>query len=180
MPAKRGLSNQRRIAATNEQMALTREAESKAVLEFVEGKVFAAARPEGLDGGLGYSVTLRKAVEAALPFVEKSFADQPLIEARLRMTLGKSFGYLGEAKIAAEQYQAAGTIYAEHRGPDHPDTLTSMSSLASSYMSLGRYTESLKLNKETPLNNLFLSMLDRVDSPVEALGDSTGRLDALV
>lgn len=38
----------------------------------------------------------------------------------------------------------------------------------------------LKLDKETPLNNLFLSMLDRVDSPVEALGDSTGRLEGLV
>ena len=34
----------------------------------------------------------------------------------------------------------------------------------------------LKLGKETPMNNLFLSMLDRVDSPTEKLGDSTGRL----
>ena len=34
----------------------------------------------------------------------------------------------------------------------------------------------LKLGKETPMNNLFLSMLDRVDSPTDELGDSTGRL----
>ncbi len=34
----------------------------------------------------------------------------------------------------------------------------------------------LNLGKETPMNNLFLSMLDRVDSPCENLGDSTGRL----
>jgi hypothetical protein len=33
--------------------------------------------------------------------------------------------------------------------------------------------------KETPLNNLFLSMLDRVESPVDHLGDSTGRLPDL-
>ena len=33
--------------------------------------------------------------------------------------------------------------------------------------------------KNTPLNNLFLSMLDRVNSGVDQLGDSTGRLDRL-
>lgn len=33
--------------------------------------------------------------------------------------------------------------------------------------------------KDTPLNNLFLSMLDRLGAPVDQLGDSTGRLDRL-
>jgi hypothetical protein len=37
----------------------------------------------------------------------------------------------------------------------------------------------LRLPQETPLNNLYLSMLDRVDSPTEKLGDSTGRLTAI-
>ncbi len=38
----------------------------------------------------------------------------------------------------------------------------------------------VKLEKETPLNNLFLSMLDRMESSVNELGDATGRLDHLV
>jgi hypothetical protein len=33
--------------------------------------------------------------------------------------------------------------------------------------------------KETPLNNLFLSLLDRMNVQIERLGDSTGRLDRL-
>lgn len=37
----------------------------------------------------------------------------------------------------------------------------------------------IRYEKETPLNNLYLSMLDRIDSPVETLGDSNGRLDTL-
>jgi hypothetical protein len=37
----------------------------------------------------------------------------------------------------------------------------------------------MRLEKETPLNNLYLSMLDRMDSPVDSLGDSTGRLAGL-
>lgn len=32
---------------------------------------------------------------------------------------------------------------------------------------------------ETPLNNLFLSLLDRMEAPVDTLGDSTGRLAKL-
>ena len=91
-------ARQRVIASNNEQTALAREAETKAVLDFVENKVFAAARPEGVDGGLGHSVSLRKAVEAALPFVAGSFKNQPLIEARLRMTLGKSFERSGRGQ----------------------------------------------------------------------------------
>ncbi|MBI4582893.1 MAG: DUF1552 domain-containing protein [Planctomycetes bacterium] len=33
--------------------------------------------------------------------------------------------------------------------------------------------------KDTPLNNLFLSMLDRIDASTDKLGDSTGRLSQL-
>jgi hypothetical protein len=37
----------------------------------------------------------------------------------------------------------------------------------------------MKLAQETPLNNLYLSMLDRMESGVNELGDATGRLDGL-
>jgi hypothetical protein len=37
----------------------------------------------------------------------------------------------------------------------------------------------LRYQKETPLNNLFLSMLDRMNAPVDSLGDSTGRAEGL-
>jgi hypothetical protein len=38
----------------------------------------------------------------------------------------------------------------------------------------------VRYEKETPLNNLYLSMLDRIDSAVDALGDSNGRLESLL
>lgn len=37
----------------------------------------------------------------------------------------------------------------------------------------------VKYPRNTPLNNLFLSMLDRMDAPVDVLGDSKGRLEGL-
>jgi tetratricopeptide (TPR) repeat protein len=141
-------AKQRDIALDNEKATNEREAEMEAVLKFVEQRVFAAALPERR-GGLGYDVTLHKAVEAAVPFLEKSLTNQPLIEARLRLTLGTAFRYLGDAKIAAEQEEAACALFARHRGPDHPHTLGCMNNLAISYSALGRHVDALKLNEET-------------------------------
>jgi serine/threonine protein kinase len=163
LAARNAEAEQRELAETNEQRAIAaaaaekqakesaqaREAESKAVLDFVENKILAAARPEGQDGGLGREVTLHKAVEAALPFVEQSFQAQPLIEARLRMTLGATFWFLGEAQSALEQYRKALAIRTKHLGSDHPDTLRNMMSLANSYTHLGRYDDAVKLNEQT-------------------------------
>jgi hypothetical protein len=114
------------VAAESERKAkihaFKREAETKAVLGFVEDRIFAAARPEGQEGGLGREVTLRKAIESALPYVNQSFPSQPLIEASLRLTLGRSFNFLGDARMAAEQEEAARAHYTRYLGPDHPDT----------------------------------------------------------
>jgi tetratricopeptide (TPR) repeat protein len=94
-------------------------------------------------------VTVRKALETALPEVGSRFSNQPLVEARLRFTLGTSFANLGEAKIATDQIQRARDLFAKYRGPDHPDTLKSMLGLANCYDGLGRHPEALKLHEET-------------------------------
>jgi serine/threonine protein kinase/tetratricopeptide (TPR) repeat protein len=159
--------------------AEAREAETKAVLQFVENQVFAAARPRGQAGGQGYDVTLRQAVAAALPFVEKSFPNEPLVEARLRLTLGTSFAYLGDPCTAAEQFEAARALYSRHRGPDHPDTLASMNNLANSYRALGRYADALTLGEATlklrkatlgPDHRETLASMNNLANTYDALG----------
>jgi serine/threonine protein kinase/tetratricopeptide (TPR) repeat protein len=137
------------LAQNNEHEAKERETETAAVLSFVQNKVFVAGRPKDQEGGLGHDVKLADAVKAALRFVEKSFPKQPLIEARLRMTIGASFGYLGEAKTAIEQCQLARALYTRHRGPNHPETFDSMNNLANAYAYAGRTQEALKLREET-------------------------------
>ena len=37
----------------------------------------------------------------------------------------------------------------------------------------------LRYPRDTPLNNLWLAMLERMGAPVPSLGDSTGRLEFL-
>lgn len=138
------------VVAEQEATATARdsEAETKAVLEFVESKVFASARPKGQEGGLGPEVTLRKAIDASVPFVENSFLEKPLIEAQLRMTLGRSYSLMGEWNKAAEQYQKARMIYTKQYGPNHLLTVKSISNLATCYYDLGRYDDSLPVHLE--------------------------------
>jgi len=146
--ARREADEAREAETLQRQEAQAREAETRSVLDFVEKKVFAAAQPEGREGGLGPEVTLRKAIEAALPFVEKGFVEQPLTEARLRMSLGRSFFYLGDLKTAADQWGKARQIYTSELGPNHLYTLRSTDNLATSYAELGRREEALKLREQ--------------------------------
>jgi serine/threonine protein kinase/tetratricopeptide (TPR) repeat protein len=139
----------RQAETEQRQTAEAREAESRAILNFVETKIFAAAGPEGTEGGLGREVTLRNAIESALPFVDNSFPNQPIIEARLRSTLGTAFFDLGEAGKAAEQFQKARTLFSQALGANHRDTLTSMCNLSNCYYELGRHSEALQLRQET-------------------------------
>lgn len=128
--------------------AESRESETLAVLDFIEKKVFGAAKPQGLAGGLGYDVTLRKAVEAALPFVDEGFADKPLIEARLRLRIGDMFDAVGNVNTALEQHKMALALYLKHSGSEHPDTLKTKTRVGGHYFDLGQYQEALQLHEE--------------------------------
>jgi serine/threonine protein kinase len=142
-------AEQRKQADTAKKEAEAKEAEANAVVKFFEDKVFSAGRPKGEAGGQGYDVKLRDAIKAGLPALGTSFRDQPLVEARLRMTLGTTFFSLAEWGQAAEQFEQAHALFTRYRGPDDPDTLTSMHNLASSYETLGRHAEAFKLREQT-------------------------------
>ncbi len=129
--------------------AQAKEAEANAVVKFFEEQVFAAARPKGQAGGQGAGVTLRDAIAASVPAIEKGFAEQPLVEARLRHALGKTFQYLAEYEQARAQNERARALLARHRGPEHLDTLRSMHNMANSYDDLNRPADALKLREET-------------------------------
>ena len=58
----------------------------------------------------------------------------------------------------------------------HDDLPVVIAGKAGGTIKSGRH---IRIAKETPMNNLFLSMLDRVGAKVDKLGDSSGRLTAL-
>jgi eukaryotic-like serine/threonine-protein kinase len=124
------------------------ESEARAVLDFFQNKIMAAARPEGQEGGLGKDVKLRAAVDAAERGIGPSFADQPAVEASIRDTLGQTYYYLGEPALAIHQYQQALATRRQVLGPDHPDTLGSMNNLGMAYLDTGRLADAIPLVEE--------------------------------
>ena len=124
-------------------------AEANAVLNFVEDQIFAAARPKDQAGGLGFDVKLKDALVAALPHVEPSFKDKPLIEARLRLVLGVSFAYLRNDQQAVDQFLQARKIFTEQLGPKSPQTLRASNNLATALDHLSQHLDALRLREET-------------------------------
>ncbi|HMP04116.1 MAG TPA: tetratricopeptide repeat-containing protein kinase family protein, partial [Gemmatales bacterium] len=143
-------------ALDQEQRALAHAAKEQrarettdAVLEFVEERVLAAARPEEQEGGLGIDVKLADAIKNALPHLETSLKNQPLVAARLARTIGRSFYLLGQYDVALPLHERSVALFVAHLGRDHPDTLASMVNLAMNYAALGRKAEELALYEET-------------------------------
>jgi serine/threonine protein kinase len=128
--------------------ALARESETRSVLDFVQTCILAAPRPKGFTGGLGKSVTLREALQSSLRFLKSAFPNQPLIEARLRLSIGESFWHLKDLPTAIEQEEAARALYTRYAGPENFRTLSSMAVLANCYDWVGRRDEALKLREQ--------------------------------
>jgi serine/threonine protein kinase/tetratricopeptide (TPR) repeat protein len=142
-----------RVAATGERDRANRaaaeaqesEATMRTVLGFVGERVFAAGRLEGVEGGLGLDVTLRKAVDEAERHMATAFQGRPLAEAHFRRLLGRTFGMHGEAKRSVAQYEVALRLYQTHLGPNHLETLLTKSDLAAACRFVDRHDEALAL-----------------------------------
>ena len=135
-------------AESERRLAEKSAAESKAVLNFFNNKVMAAARPKSLGGGLGIDATIREAIDAAAPKIGESFAGQPLIESTVRHNLGYTYSYLGDYNAAIAQRKRAFELREEALGSEHPDTLATMGSLAYSYSAVGDQEKALALGEE--------------------------------
>ena len=67
---------------------------------------------------------------------------------RFATRLGQSYLYLSEPALAIRHHEHALELRRRALGPDHPDTLTSMSSLATAYWAAGRLEDAIRLHKE--------------------------------
>jgi serine/threonine protein kinase/tetratricopeptide (TPR) repeat protein len=120
----------------------------RTVMDFFTGKVLAAGRPLGQQGGLGREVSLRAALDAAEPSIASEFSNQPAVELVLRQTMGETYYYLGEPGLARVQLERAVELGENLLGPDAAKTLTSKDALAAVYRTLGMENPALALNEE--------------------------------
>ena len=135
-------------ALAEEQKARQAAAESRAVLDFFQENVLAAARPKDQEGGLGPGVTIRQAIDQAEPKIAQAFQDKPAVEASIRGVLGGTYFYLGEAKLAIAQFERTLELRRQVLGPDHADTLAAVNDLGMAYQEAGRLSDALPLLEE--------------------------------
>ncbi len=123
---------------------------TKAVNDFLNKDLLASVAPARAKGR---EVTVREVLDAASKKIEEKFKDEPLIEASIRETLGRTYRRLGEFKLAEPHLERAFSIRKEELGERHLETLYAMSNLAVFYNDQGRYEEAERLFSDA-LKNL--------------------------
>jgi serine/threonine protein kinase len=107
--------------------------EAQAVTEFLSN-MLAQADP----WKSGKDILVRQVVDEASKTVGTKFTDQPLVEARLRATMGETYDALGLYEEAEPHLKGALEIHRHRLGPEHPETIRSKLRLG--FFNLGRGT----------------------------------------
>jgi hypothetical protein len=117
----------------------------RAVIAFLQDKVFAAGRPKEWAGPYDAAITLRQAIDRAEAQVATTFAGRPLRTAMIREALGAAYLDLGDAARGIKQYEEALTLRYRVQGREHPESVTCRNNLAHAYRVAGRTVEAGQL-----------------------------------
>ena len=135
-------------ARQQEQTAKDQLAISNAVTDFLQKDLLgqagsnAQAKSEFIPDP---NITIRKALDRASAKVGDRFSDRPELEAKIRFTIGNSYKELGRYAEAIDQLKQSAAIKTAKLGGEHPDTMETLSDLASSYRRTGKISESIDL-----------------------------------
>jgi serine/threonine protein kinase/tetratricopeptide (TPR) repeat protein len=103
--------------------------------------------------------------------LEQAFPKQPAVQAEILQTLGDTYCGIGQYARATSHLERCRDLRQELLGSDHPDTLTTLNSLAVAYFYAGRQQEAIQLLEQVR------------DSKIEKLGpdhaDTLGTLHCL-
>jgi len=136
------LAEKRRGEADANAAAAQRQARvATEVNQFLNQDLLASVAPEEQ----GIDVTVREVLEEASTRLEGRFADEPLVEAALRRTIGVAFGRLGEHETARVHLERAVELSRAHEGELADATIDAQFSLAEAWSDLGRFDEALAL-----------------------------------
>jgi serine/threonine protein kinase len=91
------------------------------------------------------ALTVKEALDRAAARIGPRFQDQPLVEAAIRLTIGRAYRSLGEERLALPHLERAADLRKAHLGPDHPDTLSSQFLLAMAYQFVDRLPVAIAL-----------------------------------
>jgi tetratricopeptide (TPR) repeat protein len=132
-------------AAQRAQGVAEREAaQAKAVADFLREVLGSADARQ-----LGPDVKVRDALKKSLERLEGPHGLRPEMEAAVRDTVGTTLQNLAELEAAEKQITRGLEIRRATLGPEHPDTLSSMSNLFALYLTQDRQDQAVALGRET-------------------------------
>jgi eukaryotic-like serine/threonine-protein kinase len=138
------LEAQKNLKQANENLAFAKKGND------ILGSVFTGLHPWRNYATLGeFSQALKDNLKKAVQELEGSAIGDPLTVAHMQNTLGESLMGLGEPSQATILFEKARATLAAKLGPDHPDTLRSVTHLASCYCYAGQFDRALPLMEET-------------------------------
>ena len=141
-------------ASEDRDRALAAEAQARAINDFLHNDLLAAAAPSSARGA-GRDVSMRDVLDAAAEHMEEAAAEggrfdgQPLVEASIRATLGRTYHELGDYRSAQPHLERAHELWLEHLGDDQPATLSALHNVAMLYADQGRYERAEVLLQRT-------------------------------
>ncbi len=140
-------ANRARGEAQTARIEAERQARSsQAVSDFLRNDLLASVDPYVVQGR---EVTVRSFLNAASEKLENKFEQEPLVEASIRHTLGRTYRNIGDYDQAEKHLERAYQLRAEQLGEKDEDTLSTMACLASVYWRQGRYEQAESLFTKT-------------------------------
>lgn len=135
--ARMAEASERRLAEDARRQAEQRQAEAEAVTRFLTS-AFASIDPTN---ARGREVSVREILDEAAKDIQEHLADQPLAEATIRGTIGKTYRGLGLYRQAESHLRAANDIHLRELGREHAGTFRSTVDLGVLLGRRGNYAE---------------------------------------
>ena len=146
--AQRAEAEQRQIA-DEQRTKVEKRAAQVTKMNDILGSIFRDLDPENAArAGKPLAAVLGERLERATAEIEGEATGDPLAVARMQMTLSISRRNLGYPDRAIVLLTKARATLDAALGPDHPDTLFSMTNLANSYAKAGQNDRAMKLREE--------------------------------
>jgi eukaryotic-like serine/threonine-protein kinase len=155
LAAEQTAMNEKNRAVAAEKQAIdernradSESAAAKAINQFLENDLLAqagATAQAGLNTKPDPDLKVRTALDRAAQRISGKFDKQPVVEASLRFTMGKTYRDLGVFDGAQQQLEESLKVLQQSVGPEHPYTLDAMNELAGIYEKRGRYTDAEQL-----------------------------------
>ncbi|MBU0755131.1 MAG: tetratricopeptide repeat protein, partial [Planctomycetes bacterium] len=142
--AQNALEHERNTAEHARDQAQDAATQFAAVIDFL-GEMLSAAHP---DQAMGRKVDMQYMLDGAADTIaEGCFKNQPVAEAEVRFTLGKTYKTLGHFDEAEKHLRIAEKIQKQRLGAQHVDTLATQSALAGVLHKQNKNDEAISLSK---------------------------------